>query len=119
MNNDISRLNPATRYADATTFAGIVQAVEVPADSTDGIHEQTTSMLTSLEATLNKAGSGKNRLLMATIYLTDMADYAGMNEAWEAWLPAGCAPARACVQVVRLADPAWRIEIAVMAVRNP
>ncbi|MEN3110812.1 RidA family protein [Uliginosibacterium paludis] len=115
MTQTITRLNPSARYADATCFAGIVQAVEVPASATDGIHEQTTSMLKALEATLERAGACKDRLLMATIYLTDMADYAGMNEAWEAWLPAGCAPARACVQVVRLADPAWRVEIAVMA----
>jgi enamine deaminase RidA (YjgF/YER057c/UK114 family) len=115
MKNDISRLYPAARYADATVFNGLVHAVEVPSDDTNGIHEQTASMLAALDTTLIKAGSGKNRLLMATIYLTDMADYAGMNEAWEDWLPAGCAPARACVQVVRLADPAWRVEIAVMA----
>ncbi len=115
MTRTINRLNPTARYADATAFAGIVQAVEVPASGTDGIHEQTASMLAALEQTLERAGSCKDRLLMATLYLTDMADYAGMNEAWEAWLPEGSAPARACVQVLRLADPAWRVEIAVMA----
>lgn len=113
----ITRLNPAARYSDATTFRDIVQAVEVPTDASGDIRAQTTGMLEALDATLRKAGSDRSRLLMATIYLTDMADYAGMNEAWEAWLPDGCAPARACVQVVRLADPAWRVEIAVMAAR--
>jgi enamine deaminase RidA (YjgF/YER057c/UK114 family) len=52
---------------------------------------------------------------MATLYLTDMADYDAVNAVWEAWLPPGCAPSRACVQVVRLAAPGWKVEIAVQA----
>ncbi len=116
--NTIHRLNPAARYADATIFNGLVQAVEVP-DSEDGdIRSQTAGMLALLASTLEAAGSGKERLLMATIYLVDMADYAGMNEEWEAWLPTGCAPARACVQVAALARPGWRVEIAVMAAQG-
>ena len=62
-----------------------------------------------------QAGSGKERLLMATLYLTDMADYDVVNAVWDAWVPAGTAPSRACVQVVRLAKPGWRVEIAVQA----
>lgn len=117
--NDIDRLSPAARYAEATAFRGLVHAVEVPADGSDGIRAQTRSLLAALEATLERAGSGRDRLLMATVYLTDIAaDYAGMNEAWEAWLPAGSAPARACVEVRRLADPAWRVEIAVLAAQR-
>jgi enamine deaminase RidA (YjgF/YER057c/UK114 family) len=44
-----------------------------------------------------------------------MADYDAMNAVWDAWLPAGTAPSRACVQVVRLARPGWKVEIAVQA----
>lgn len=117
--NDISRLNPAARYADATIFNGLVHAVEVPAEAEGGIHSQATSMLALLESTLEAAGSGKDRLLMATIYLVDMNDYAEMNEVWESWLPPGCAPSRACVQVAALARPGWRVEIAVSAAQYP
>jgi len=112
----ISRLNPAARYADATIFNGLVHAVEVPASESGDISSQTRSMLDLLEASLSAAGTGKDRLLMATIYLVDMADYDGMNAVWEAWLPEGMAPARACVQVARLAKTGWRVEIAVTAV---
>jgi len=38
-----------------------------------------------------------------------------VNAVWEAWLPPGCAPSRACVQVARLASPGWKVEIAVQA----
>ncbi|WP_018604687.1 RidA family protein [Uliginosibacterium gangwonense] len=114
----IARLNPAPRYADATVFRGIVHAVEVPTIEDGDIRHQTESMLDLLEKTLEQAGSCKSRLLMATIYLIDMADYDGMNAVWEKWLPPGAAPSRACVQVVRLAKPGWRVEIAVQAAQR-
>ncbi|GAB3482703.1 hypothetical protein GCM10027398_40040 [Azotobacter salinestris] len=50
-----------------------------------------------------------------TIYLKDMAaDYAGLNAVWDAWLPAGCAPARACVEARLYSDDA-RVEMTVVA----
>lgn len=113
----IVRLNPAARYADATIYRGVVHTVEVPASEEGDITEQTRSMLAALEKTLEQVGSTKAHLLMATLYLCDMADYDGMNAVWEQWLPHGAAPARACVQVVRLAKPGWRVEIAVQAVQ--
>ena len=111
----IQRLNPSARYADATIYHGLVHAVEVPFGEDGDIKSQMASLLAQLEKTLEAASSGKDRLLMATVYLVDMADYEGMNEVWEAWLPFGCAPSRACVQVARLAHAGWRVEVAVTA----
>ena len=51
---------------------------------------------------------------MCQIFLADLADFAAMNEVWEAWLPAGQAPPRATVQA-QLAKPQWKIEIVVTA----
>ncbi len=51
---------------------------------------------------------------MATIYLADMTDYDAMNLVWDAWLPDGCAPPRACVQA-KLANSKFRLEIALTA----
>ena len=45
-----------------------------------------------------------------------MADYAAMNEVWDAWVPAGDLPARATVQA-RLAKPEYRIEIQAIAAK--
>ena len=44
----------------------------------------------------------------------DVADFAGMNKAWDAWVVPGQAPARATVEA-RLANPAWKVEIVVTA----
>jgi enamine deaminase RidA (YjgF/YER057c/UK114 family) len=111
----IDRLNPGRRYSDAVTHNGLIYAVEVPVSETDDIRHQTREVLAALDATLALADGNKERLLMATIYLTDMADYDEMNAVWEDWLPPGAAPSRACVQVAALAHPGWRIEIAVVA----
>ena len=48
------------------------------------------------------------------IFLADMADFAGMNEAWDTWVPDAAAPARATVQA-KLGREEWKIEIVVTA----
>ena len=117
MEDDIQRRGVTARYADSTTHAGVVYTVDVPASADTDIRTQTAETLAGLERLLAEAGSAKSRILMATIYLVDMADYDGMNEVWDAWLPPGCAPARACVRVAGLARPGWRVEIALTAAR--
>ena len=49
-----------------------------------------------------------------SIYFADMADYDAMNLVWDAWVPEGCAPPRACVQA-RLANSKYRLEMALTA----
>jgi len=98
------------RYADSVVYKGTVYLVEVPPDPSAGITAQTQGLLASVDRLLAQAGSDRAHLLMTTIYLADMADYAALNAVWDDWLPAGCAPARACVEA-RLADPRMRVEM--------
>ena len=51
---------------------------------------------------------------MAQIFLADLADFAGMNAVWDAWVSADSKPCRATVEA-QLARPGWRIEIVVTA----
>lgn len=111
---NIQRRGTTRRYSDSVVHNGTVYLVEVPAASDGDIAAQTASLLAGVDRLLAEAGSDKSRLLMVTVYLADLADYDGMNAVWDAWLPAGCAPTRACVQA-RLADPGWRVEMAVVA----
>lgn len=110
----IQRFGTTPRYSDSVVHAGTVYLVEVPATDTGDIATQTQSLLAGVDRLLAQAGSDKSRLLMVTVYLADLADYDGMNAVWDAWLPLGCAPTRACVQA-RLARPGWRVEMAVVA----
>lgn len=113
----IQRVNPSPRWSDATVFDGIAHFVEVPNHTDCPIDEQIAQVLAQAELTLAQVGSDKSRLLSATIYITDKALVAAMNMAWEAWLPAGCAPSRACVKV-ELLDPSMLVEIAFVAAVN-
>ncbi|WP_376783090.1 RidA family protein [Delftia tsuruhatensis] len=85
-------------------------AGEAPSVGVEGIGAQTADVLATIARLLDEGGSDKRRVLMATIYLADMADYAGMNEAWDAWVPEGDDPPRATVEA-RLVNPSWRVEI--------
>ena len=110
----IQRHGSTCRYSDSVVHNGTVYLVEVPSNLDADITGQTENLLASIECLLAQAGSDKSRLLMATIYLADMADYGAMNAVWDAWLPEGSAPARACVQA-RLANPEFRVEIVLTA----
>jgi enamine deaminase RidA (YjgF/YER057c/UK114 family) len=111
---DIKRLNPTPRWSDATVFNGIAHFVEVPNDTSADMASQIRQILQQAEHTLGKLSSDKSRVLSATIYLTDFANAAALNAAWEAWLPFGCAPSRACIKA-ELVDPQMLVEIAFVA----
>jgi len=112
--HEIKRLRPTPRWSDVTVFNGIAHFVEVAADTEQDITSQIAQILAQAESTLADIGSDKSQLLSVTIYLTDAKNAAALNAQWEAWLPAGCAPSRACV-VVQLLDPNMLIEIAFVA----
>ena len=68
-----------------------------------GITEQTTRVLENLKAVLEAGGSGLDRVLKATVFLTDFNDFAGMNAVYGEYLgKGGAAPARTTVEVSRL-----------------
>ena len=114
--SDIQRAGTTPRYSDAVAHGLTVYLVEVPATLDADIAAQTKEVLDSIEYQLAYMGSHKSRLLMVTTYLREMDDYAAMNAVWDAWVPPGTAPARACVEA-RLAHPDYRVEMAVVAGR--
>ncbi len=87
---------------------------QVATDRNADIATQTSETLAKIEQLLEESGSGKNHILATTIYLKDMADFAGMNEVWDAWIEQGHAPARACVEAA-MASPELLVEMSVIA----
>ncbi|MBN0986529.1 RidA family protein [Amphritea pacifica] len=87
---------------------------QVAKDATAGIKEQTATMLEKVDALLQQAGSDREHILSATLYIRDMKDFADMNEVWDNWVPEGHAPARACVEA-RMARPELLVEVSVIA----
>ena len=107
--NTITRINPQSQWSDAVVHQHTAYFVEVPESGTD-ITSQTQALFAQAERSMALCGTDKRHILMATIYLKHMADRAAFNALWQAWLPEGCAPARACVSA-ELASPDYLLEI--------
>jgi enamine deaminase RidA (YjgF/YER057c/UK114 family) len=111
----LRRFHVGDRLSEMAIFNNTVYlAGQVAADATQDIRGQTAQVLGSVDKLLTEAGTDRAHLLMAQIYLADMADFDAMNEVWDDWIAPGDAPPRATVQA-RLARPQWRIEIVVTA----
>lgn len=110
----ITRLDCGKRMSEAVIHNGIVYlAGQVGAEGA-GIEAQTRAVLANIDALLARAGTDKSRLLTAQIWLADMADFAGMNPVWEAWVSPGNCPTRATGES-RLAAPGYKVEVIVTA----
>lgn len=111
----IERLETKQRMSRIVKHNGTIYLCgQVCADATQGIKEQTQTMLDKVDTLLEQAGSDRNHILSATIYIKDMADFAQMNEVWDSWVNEGYAPARACVQA-SMARDVLLVEISVVA----
>jgi len=100
----------------AVVHNGYVYAVATDEYEADGIQAQTRNTLAALDRTLADAGSGKEHLLQATVYLRDMSMKPAMDSVWCDWIgPLANWPQRACVG----ADLAGKdlIEVVVTAVQ--
>ncbi len=81
-----------------------------------GVAAETARALENLRAVLAAAGSGLERVVKTTVFLTDMADFAAMNEAY-ARVFGSHRPARSTVAVAALPRGA-RVEIEAVAERG-
>ena len=111
----IKRFHVGKRLSDMVVHNDTIYlAGQVAGDMSADITGQTKQILAAIDALLAEAGSDKTKLLSATIFLPNMADFAAMNAVWETWVPAGNPPARATVQA-SLAAPGYMIEIQAIA----
>jgi 2-iminobutanoate/2-iminopropanoate deaminase len=79
----------------------------------DSIQEQTEQVFANLRAILEAAGSGLDRLVKTTVYLTDLGDFAGMNEIYARHV-GDVPPARATIEISSLPSGA-KVEIEAIA----
>jgi len=111
----IERLETKPRMSRIVKHNGTIYLCgQVAADASKDITEQSQTMLDKVESLLEQSGSSKEHILSATIYLKTMDDFAQMNMVWDAWIPEGHAPARACVQAA-MAREVLLVEISVIA----
>lgn len=114
----MQRFHVGPRLSEFAVFNQTVYlAGQVPEDTTQDIVGQTKNVLAQIDRLLEEAGSDKSRILMCQIFISDMTNMAGMNQAWDAWVAPGNAPPRATVQAA-LANPEWLVEIVVTAAQK-
>lgn len=110
----IERLQSGPRMSQAVIHNGIVYLAGQVGEPGDDATAQTRTILAEIDALLAEAGTDKSRLLTATIWLADMADFGAMNLVWEEWIGGANAPTRATGEV-RLATPDYKVEVIVTA----
>lgn len=111
----VQRFHVGKRLSEMVIHNGTIYlAGQVAEDAKQDAGNQVRQVLAQIDRLLAEAGSSKNKILSATIYLPNMADFAKLNEAWEAWMPAGQCPARATVEA-KLAGPDYKVEIQIIA----
>jgi 2-iminobutanoate/2-iminopropanoate deaminase len=95
-------------YSQAIVHNGVAYvAGQIPSDPATGqvvegdIKVQAIRVLENVKAILEAAGSGLGKTLRVSVYLSDMNEFAQMNEVYGTYFPVD-PPARTTVQVARL-----------------
>jgi len=109
----IERTKTNERSSKIVTHNGVVYLSGQVGDG-DTIVEQAEDCLGRVDALLKEAGSSRERMLQATVWLSDIKYFAEFNKVWNAWVPNGHAPARACGEV-KLAREILKVEVIVTA----
>lgn len=109
----IERIDTGPRMSKIVKHDGVAYLCGQVGDG-DTVADQTRDCLSRVDALLHKAGSSREHILQATIWLSDMKDFADMNAVWDAWVPEGFAPARACGEA-KLARETLKVEIIIIA----
>jgi len=105
------RMSQIVIHGDTIYLAG-----QVAADASADIAVQTQQVLQKIADLLAEAGSDNSKILSAQIWIASMGHFAAMNAVWDAWVPQGHAPARACIEA-RLASPDLLVEVGIVAAR--
>jgi len=114
----IQRIKPGKRMSGAVVHGNVVYTSGQIADKAAGksVTEQTKEVLAMIDALLAEAGTDKSKVLLASIFLSDISTFQEMNEVWDSWVPQNNLPARATIEA-KLAGPQYAVEIMVTAAK--
>jgi len=108
-------------YSQAVVAGGLLFCSgQIPLDPVSGelvvgtVEQETERVMENLRGVLEAAGTDFDHLVKTTIYLTDMADFAAVNQVYGQYFSA-IKPARATVAVAALPRGA-RVEIEAIAI---
>lgn len=110
------RLSAGVALSDSAAGGLVFLSGQVADNGKADVKGQTEEVLRKIDGLLAKAGTSKAKLLSAQIFLSDIRNFAVMNQAWEAWMDPHNPPARATVEA-RLANPELLVEIMAVAAK--
>ncbi|MCG7493174.1 RidA family protein [Thalassobius sp. Cn5-15] len=110
----IERQHTGQRMSKIVKHNGTVYLCGQVGNAGESVADQTAECLRRVDALLAEAGSSREQILQAIVWVADMADFAEMNAIWDAWVPEGHAPARACGEA-KLARPELKVEVIITA----
>ncbi len=113
----IKRLHTNERMSQAVVHGNTVYLAGQVGTPGASVSDQTKDIVAKIDSLLAEVGSDKTQMLQAIIWLDDMADFAEMNSIWDAWVPQGHTPARACGSA-HLATPDYKVEIIITAAKS-
>lgn len=102
-------------YAQAVWAGDLLFTAGQIAPAAGDVTAQTRKVLENIRRLLESQGLGLDRVVKTTVFLTDLNDFAVMNEVYARYFPTE-PPARSTVQVARLPKEAL-VEIEVVACR--
>jgi len=112
---EIKRLHVGKRLSEVAIHnETIYLAGQIAEDTNADIDGQMREVLGHVDRLLGEAGSDKTCILSCQIYISDMANFPGMNAVWDEWVAQGHTPPRATVEA-KLANPACLVEVCVIA----
>ena len=117
-------LPPANGYSHAVAFSGnmVVVSGQVPLDAEgtlvaeDDPRAQVTQVFENLAVALAAAGARMEQVVKLTVFLTDIADLQVYRDVRNQYFSPDRPPASTLVQVSRLVNPAFRVEVEALAV---
>ncbi len=109
----IERIHVSDRMSKIVKHNGVAYLCGQVGSGND-ITQQTEDCLARVDALLKEAGSDREHILQAVIWLSDMKFFEEMNAVWDKWIPSGHAPARACGEA-RLARDILKVEVIITA----
>ncbi|MEW2915261.1 RidA family protein [Leisingera sp. JC11] len=114
--SEITRSHTGQRMSQIVTHGETIYLAGQVGTAGASVAQQTQDCLDKIDVLLAEAGSDKTRILQTVIWLADMKDFAEMNAVWDAWVPEGHAPARACGEA-KLAREDFLVELIVTAAK--
>ena len=114
----VVRFEPLADESEIVTHDGTVYlSGQTSCEPANDVAGQTAAILKKIDALLVHAGTGRERILAATVCLASGAAFGEFRQAWDAWISPGQLPARTLMEAKPI-EPGCLVQISVTAAKS-